>query len=451
MREARLGGLPQLGPVWSTAATARAVSQTTIQGLSPDSLTLQLATTKSGVTTSPVSYAWTQAFAPPTGFTLSTTGALAAPQGESFPYGRIEAAVRATTDDYTADRTFVLNPASTRQTTTPPSTVVDKTGASVVVPLYDGATGTSANGVTLAAGDTIVWTYPRYVQNVAAAVTDGVNLTNVVLEVERTADEWVVPSTMDSIGRRWRLRATGAATIREYRLDGAPTYLSPAWVTAGGTRIVTQTAIAGTSPGALSMQLQATNRSLSPNDPLRYVIAPGSAPLPTGFSLTSTGLLTTPAATDFTAGTISFTIRVWDTVGFFTDLAFNFTPEVAAMTAQLPSSVTGSDGSDVYVGLYSGLNDRNVSLASGQSISWSFPRFVSPTASSAYAGTGLFHGGICGGNGYGDCCGGCLCLRGTHRFHAGCYRCADCQPTGCTYPSGYRNPDPDFRCSGFSG
>ncbi|MDE4914246.1 hypothetical protein PQI07_26605 [Methylobacterium sp. 092160098-2] len=386
LREARLGGLPQLGPIWSTAATARTVSQTTIQGLTPDSLTLPLASSKSAVTVSPVSYAWVQTFTPPDGFALTAGGALTAPQGESFPYGRIEAAVRATTDDYTADRTFVLNPASVRLGTVAPTSVLDKSGNSVVVPLYDGATGTSATGVTLAAGDTIVWTYPRYVQNVAAAVTDGVNLGNVVLEVERTSGEWVVPSTMDSIGRRWRLRATGAATLREYRLDGAGTFLSPVWVSAGGTRVVTQTGIAGTTPAALSMQLQATNRSLRPSDPLAYALAPTSAPLPAGFSLTSTGVLTAPAATDFTAGTINFTLRVTDTLGFFTDQAFNFTPEVVAMTAQLPSSVTAPNGSDVFVALYSGLNDQTVPVATGQSITYTFPRYVSPTGASVFVG-----------------------------------------------------------------
>jgi hypothetical protein len=386
LREARLGGLPLLGPTWSTPATARTVSQTTIQGLSPDSLTLQLASTKSAITASPISYAWVQSFTPPNGFSLTAAGALTVPQGESFPYGRIEAAVRATTDDYTADRTFVLNPATVRLGTIAPTSVLDKSGNSVVVPLYDGATGTSAAGVTLAAGDTIVWTYPRYVQNAAAAVTDGVNLGNVVLEVERTADEWVVPSTMDSIGRRWRLRATGAATLREYRLDGASTFLSPTWVSAGGTRVVTQTGIAGTSPASLSMQLQATNRSLRPNDPLSYALAPGSAALPTGFSMTSAGVLTAPAATDFTAGTINFTIRVTDTLGFFTDQAFNFVPETVAMTAQLPSSVTGPDGSDVFVALYSGLNDKIVPLATQQSITYTFPRYVSPTGASAFVG-----------------------------------------------------------------
>ena len=386
LREARLGALPQLGPIWSTAATARTVSQTTIQGLTPDSLILQLASSKSAVTVSPISYAWVSTFTPPNGFTLTAGGALTAPQGESFPYGRIEAAVRASTDDYTADRTFVLNPASVRQNTIAPTSVVDKSGTSVVVALYDGATGTSAAGVTLAAGDTIVWTFPRYVQNATAAVTDGVNLTNVVLEVERTPDEWVVPSTMDSIGRRWRLRATGAATLREYRLDGAGTYLSPTWVTTAGTRIVTATAITGTSPAALSMQLQATNRSLRPSDPLSYAVAPGSPALPAGFSLTSAGLLTAPAAPDFTAGTISFTIRVSDTLGFFTDQAFNFTPEVVAMTAQLPSSVTAPDGSDVFVALYSGLNDKVVPVATGQYITYTFPRYVSPTGTSAFVG-----------------------------------------------------------------
>ena len=386
LREARLGGLPLLGPTWSTAATARTVSQTTIQGVSPDSLTLQLAGTKSALTASQISYAWVQTFTPPNGFSLTATGALTAPQGESFPYGRIEAAVRATTDDYTADRTFVLNPDTVRLGSLAPTSVLDGSGNSVVVTLYDGATGSSATGVTLAAGDTIVWTYPRYVQNVAAAVTDGVNLGNVVLEVERTSGEWVVPSTMDSIGRRWRLRATGAATLREYRLDGAGTFLSPTWVSAGGTRIVTQTGIAGTSPAALSMQLQATNRSLRPNDPLSYALAPTSAPLPAGFSLSSTGVLTAPAATDFTAGTINFAIRVTDTLGFFTDQAFNFVPETVPMTAQLPSSVTGPDGSDVFVALYSGLNDRTVPLTTQQTITYTFPRYVSPTGASVFSG-----------------------------------------------------------------
>lgn len=386
LREARLGGLPLLGPTWSTAATARSVSQTTIQGLSPDSLTLQLASSKSALTASPISYAWVQTFTPPNGFSLTAAGALTAPQGESFPYGRIEAAVRATTDDYTADRTFVLNPDTVRLGTLAPTSVLDGNGNSVVVTLYDGATGSSATGVTLAAGDTIVWTYPRYVQNVAAAVTDGVNLGNVVLEVERTSGEWVVPSTMDSIGRRWRLRATGAATLREYRLDGAGTFLSPTWVSTGGTRIVTQTGIAGTSPAALSMQLQATNRSLRPNDPLSYALAPTSPPLPAGFSLSSTGLLTAPAATDFTAGMINFAIRVTDTLGFFTDQAFSFVPETVPMTAQLPSSVTGPDGSDVFVPLYSGLNDRTVPLATQQSITYTFPRYVSPTGASVFSG-----------------------------------------------------------------
>ena len=388
LREARLGGLPQLGPVWSTAATARSVSQTTIQGNSPDSLALQLAATKSGITTSAVSYAFTSSFSPPTGFAVSSAGALTAPQGESFPYGRIEAAVRATTDDYTADRTFVLNPATVRLNSIAPTSVLDKTGASVVVPLYDGATGTSAGGVTLAAGDTIVWTYPRYVQNAAAAVTDGVNLTNVVFEVERTADEWVVPSTMDSIGRRWRLRATGAATIREYRLDGATTFLSPAWVTTGGNRIVTASAINGTSPASLSLQLQATNRSPYSNDPLKYATAPGTPALPAGFTLTQAGLLTVPSAPDFTAGNINLTIRVTDSTGFFTDLAFNFTPEVLAMTQVLPSAVTGPDGADAFIGLYSGLNDRTVNVAAGQSITWTFPRYVTPSAASAFTGPG---------------------------------------------------------------
>ncbi|MGU3656157.1 putative Ig domain-containing protein [Methylobacterium fujisawaense] len=386
LREARLGGLPQLGPVWTTAATARSVSQTTIQGVSPDSLTLQVVASKSSVTGSPVSYAWAPIFTPPDGFAMTTAGALTAPQGESFPYGRIEAAVRATTDDYTADRTFVLNPATVRLGTVAPTSVLDKSGNSVVVPLYDGATGTSATGVTLAAGDTIVWTFPRYVQNAAAAITDGVNLGNVVLEVERTSGEWVVPTTMDSIGRRWRLRATGAATLREYRLDGAGTFLSPAWVTTGGSRVVTATAITGTSPAALSMQLQVTNRSLRPTDPLSFALAPGSAALPVGFSLSSSGLLTAPSAPDFTAGTIGFVIRVTDTLGFFTDQAFTFTPEVLAMTAQLPSSVTAPDGSDVFVALYSGLNDTTVPLAPGQSITYAFPRYVSPTGTSLFTG-----------------------------------------------------------------
>ncbi|MFX5530117.1 hypothetical protein ABTD83_19550, partial [Acinetobacter baumannii] len=90
----------------------------------------------------------------------------------------VAAAVRATTDDYTSDRTFAFNPSTARLGTVAPDSVLDKDGTSVVVALYDGATGAGAGvrSVSLAAGESVVWTFPRYVQNVAAAVADGVNL-----------------------------------------------------------------------------------------------------------------------------------------------------------------------------------------------------------------------------------------------------------------------------------
>lgn len=386
LREARLGGMPALGPAWTTPATPYAVNQTTIVGMSPAGLTLPLAATKSAITVSAVSYAWAPGFTPPTGFSLLADGRLTVPPGESFPYGRVAAAVRATTDDYTSDRVLPFNPATVRLASVAPDTVLDKDGNSVVVPLYDGATGTGAGvrSVSLNAGESIVWTFPRYVQNLSAAVADGVNLGSLVLETERTPDEWVAPSSVDSIGRRWRVRATAAAVIREYRLDGAGTFLSPVWVTAGTSRVVSETTIADAAPARLSLQLQATNKSLRPSDPLSYAVAPGSS-LPEGFALTSAGMLTVPKATEFKSGNIVFAVRVTDTLGFFTDQSFNFYPENFSMTALMPTTVVGPDGADVFVPLYSGLNDTPISLPVGQSITWTFPRFVSPSANSFYS------------------------------------------------------------------
>lgn len=385
LREARLGGQPVLGPVFATAGTTRTVDQTTIVGNSPAGLTLALSATKTAMTASAVSYAWAPGFTAPAGFDLSSDGRLTVPPGESFPYGRVAAAVRATTDDYTSDRTFAFNPSTARLGTVAPDSVLDNDGNSVVVALYDGATGAGAGvrSVSLAAGESVVWTFPRYVQNVAAAVADGVNLGNLVLEAERAPGEWVAPATTDSVGRRWRVRAIAAATIREYRLDGAGTFLSPVWTTVGGSRTVSETTIANATPAALTLQLQATNKSLRPSDPLSYAVAPGSN-LPQGFALTSAGVLTVPKATDFTAGDIFFSIRVTDTLGFFTDQSFNFYPETFAMTALMPDTVVGPDGADVFVPLYSGLNDTQVSLPAGKSITWTFPRFVSPSANSFY-------------------------------------------------------------------
>lgn len=389
-REARLGGLPALGPTWSTAnASAYVANQTAIVGVSPAGLALPLAATRTALTGTAVSYAFAPGFAPPAGFSVSAGGQLVVPPGEGFPYGRVAPVVRAATDDYTADRTFAFNPASVRLNSIAPTSVLDGNGASVVVPLYDGATGTSAPGVVLAAGESIVWTYPRFVQNVAAPNTDGVNLASLVFEVERGEGEWVAAATVDSIGRRFRIRSTAAGTIvREYRLDGAGTFLSPTWTTSTSVLTVNETTIVGATPAGLALQLQATNRSPYTTDPLRFELAPGASALPEGFALTSGGQITVPKGSSFPVGMVVVPVRAWDSTGFFADRTFTFVPEVAAMSSIFPSSVTGPDGADVFVPLYSGLNDTPVALPAGQSIVWTFPRYVTPNYAAIYVVTG---------------------------------------------------------------
>ncbi|MFC6050969.1 hypothetical protein ACFPYM_24330, partial [Methylobacterium hispanicum] len=128
LREARLGGLPVLGPVWQTAAGPYPVDQSMIIGVAPAGFEFQLSTTRTAIT-GPVSYAFAPGYTPPPGFSLTAEGKVSVPRGESFAARRYDLPIRATTDDYTSDRTFTFHPAGTAAAGVVPKTVATGDGA----------------------------------------------------------------------------------------------------------------------------------------------------------------------------------------------------------------------------------------------------------------------------------------------------------------------------------
>lgn len=388
LNELRIDSGPAYTPSFVTSGGPWEVNQTQVLGTSPGALSLQIATTKAYPL---ADNALTYALAPtskalPANFGLSTSGLVVVPQGEAFTNGQIDFTVRATDSrGFYTDRAFTFFASSVLASSVSPATVTGPSGASVYAELYDARTDRT---VSLQAGESVVVTYPQQVRLQQQSVFNiPTNQASLVVERPEVDGSWtaierftngsyagISVATQYRTSKIFRIRNTGSGplVLAEYRLDAAAP-LVPVWTTSTGPFAIGDANLVGQS--GLTMPLAATKKSPA-SGALSYALVAGQS-VPTGFSVDPNGTMTVPSAGDLPSGRVDLVVRVTDSLGFFADQSLTFIPDAAPRANTIPpASVTGPNGEDLRVALYDDRSDTSIVLTSGQSVIFTWDRFV---------------------------------------------------------------------------
>lgn len=188
------------------------------------------------------------------------------------------------------------------------------------------------------------------------------------------ATDTTAGSGADQYGRTFRIVYTGPTqqnTFQELRLDTGPSY-GLTITTPTAQRNVDDVTISGVSPSSFNLQLAATTAhpaSKSVSWTLRGVV-------PIGFTLSSRGIVATPKGSDFPFGRVIVPVQGIDDRGYTRDADYPFVPASVRANSVIPKSVTGPSGEDLFVAMYDGRTDTKFTLGAGQSITYSYDRFV---------------------------------------------------------------------------
>ncbi|MFC6049199.1 fibrinogen-like YCDxxxxGGGW domain-containing protein [Methylobacterium hispanicum] len=369
-----------------------------------DGLTLIMQATSGYPGDPSVSYGWKPGFVPPEGFSLTNGGVLTVPAASVFPAGTVALPIRATSalGFHSLDRTFTFVPQSVRAATVAPASVLDPSGQSVYAGLYDDDVSTSStNALTLAPGQSVTWTYPKWTHLLTtSSVVANASSTTLLVERQLPDGSWQTMETRAMSGgtssginlgtpypsKVWRLRNVGQASapLIEWRLDGAGSY-APVFGTTLSTRYVTPStivdAVGGGTPTAnstgLTMRLLGTVRSPGEGS-LAWSWGNGFMP-PEGFTLSADGLLTVTDREAFPFGLVQMPIKATDPRGFGVTRVTNFSPDPARANAVLrpaQTTVKSPTDADLFTMMIDGVTAAGSTLEAGQSITWTFSRYV---------------------------------------------------------------------------
>lgn len=182
----------------------------------------------------------------------------------------------------------------------------------------------------------------------------------------------------------FRVVSQKANGIGEFRLDGGPAY-NLSIVTYQGQRLVDDKGIVNASPAGNSLQLAAATS----NPASKKVAWTLSSVMPTGFTLSTDGLITVPNGPDFPFGLVNMPVRATDDQAFSIAGNFPFMAQSVAAKSVAPVSVAGPNNEDLRNSLYDGIAGTGLSLQPGQSVTYTYDRFVQitdGTLSDAYSG-----------------------------------------------------------------